>query len=72
MSQCQSPNATHNNTVSVLEGARQASVAAAATQAAVTTAEIVFLRACLASALANGVSTSNYVYGLKQLGTGGY
>jgi hypothetical protein len=32
---------------------------------------IQFLRSCLASAIANGQSTSCYISGLKELGTGG-
>jgi hypothetical protein len=50
MSQYSGDNQTHKATVSVAEGTRQVAVAAAATQAAAIAAELVFFRACLASA----------------------
>jgi hypothetical protein len=71
MSQYTGDNQTHKTTVSVAEGQRQVAVAAAATQAAVNTAEISFYRTCRTSALANSVSHVVYADALRALGTGG-
>jgi hypothetical protein len=68
MSQCQGGNATHNAAVSVAEGIRGVTVAAATTQAQATAAEITFYRACLASGLANNVGIGPYLAALRQLG----
>jgi hypothetical protein len=70
MSQYGGDNQTHKTTIAVAEGVKQSAIMAATTQSAANAAETVFLRACLASALANNVSPSTYLYGLRQL-TGG-
>jgi hypothetical protein len=56
MSVIQSGNVAHDNAVRAAEGVRQASVAAASTQAAVKAAEITFYRAVQASCRANNNS----------------
>ena len=70
MSTSNSGNKTYDDNVRAAEGSRQAAVAGA-TQAAVSSAEIVFYRAVLAAAIANGCSTSAAVRALQSLGTGG-
>lgn len=65
----QSENKGHNATVAVAEGSRQAAVTAAGNnQAAVIAAEIVFYRAALASAKANGCGTAAFESALMALG----
>jgi hypothetical protein len=71
MSKYGGDNQQHATDVAVAEGVRQVAVAAAATQVAVTAAEVTFYRAALKSGLANNVSVANYVFALRQLGTGG-
>jgi hypothetical protein len=71
MSQSQSGSQAHNTTVNAAEGVRQVAIAAASTQAAANAAEIVMQRACLASALLNGIQPGVYITALKSLGTGG-
>jgi hypothetical protein len=68
MSQCQGGNSTHNATVSVAEGVRQAAASTATTQAQIIASEITFYRACLASGLANSVGIGPYLAALRQLG----
>lgn len=71
MSTSNSGNKTHDDTVRAAEGSRQAAAVAGASQATVRSAEIVFYRSVLASALANGCSPSAAVRALQELGTGG-
>jgi hypothetical protein len=71
MSQYGGDNQTHKGNVSAAESTRQVAVAAASTQASVTSAEISFYRTCRTSALANNVSPTVYIDALKSLGTGG-
>lgn len=62
----------HDLVVDAAESMRQVAVAAAANQAAARAAEIVFYRACLASAKVNNPSCiAVYVEALYELGTGG-
>jgi hypothetical protein len=71
MSISKSGNKSHDDTVNTAEGVRQIAVAAAATQAAVNSAEVTFYRAALASAKANGIGIEPFVSALRSLGTGG-
>jgi hypothetical protein len=72
MSVIYSENSTHRANLLAAEHARQIAYAGAAgSQAAVTTADIVHFRACLASAKANGCGTDIFVTALKSLNTGG-
>ena len=73
MSCSQSDNKTHNAAVANAEGVRQAAVAAASTQAAVTAAEITFYRSVLASCKSNlgGAGQEAAISALKALGTSG-
>lgn len=72
MSITKGENRVHNDTCNLSEGTRQGACAAAAgNQATVKAAEIIFYRACLASALANGVQSGAFVRALQDLGTGG-
>ena len=72
MSIIQSGNRTHDTTCLIAEGVRQVAVAAAAgNQATAAAAEIVFYRACRASAMANGIQEGQFSTALKELGTGG-
>jgi hypothetical protein len=63
----------HDNAIALAEATRQVAVAAAASQAAVRTAEIVFYRAALASAKTNNNSSGveQFSTALRELGTGG-
>jgi hypothetical protein len=72
MSITKSGNRTHDDTCNFSEMNRQAAVAAAAgNQVTVRAAEIVHYRACLASAIANGLQAGAFVAALRDLGTGG-
>jgi hypothetical protein len=64
-------NQNHDNTVNTAESTRQVAVAAAASQAAVNSAEITFYRAAKASAIANGCGVEPFITALRSLGTGG-
>jgi hypothetical protein len=64
-------NATHRMNCQVAEGVKQTSISASSTAAQVRAAEAVYFRSCLASAKANGVSTSPFVEALYELGFGG-
>jgi len=72
MSSCQSGIKAHDDAVAKAEGARQTAVAGA-TQAQVTTAEITFYRAVLASCKTNlgGSGQEAAISALKALGTSG-
>jgi hypothetical protein len=59
----------HDVTMIAAEGQRQS--AAAATMSAARTADIVFHRAGLASALANGIAPGPWMNALRELGTNG-
>lgn len=62
----------HDDTCNASEMTRQSAVAAATgNQATIRAAEITHYRACLASALANGVQGGVFVDALRTLGTGG-
>jgi hypothetical protein len=61
-------NFNFNAAANALEGMRQTSVASAATQAAVISAEIVYYRALYKLALSSSISTSNFVQALHSLG----
>jgi hypothetical protein len=70
MSAIYSENAAHRAAILAAEGARQSAVGLATTQSAVRSAEIVYARACLKSALANGIpDASNWTMLLLALGT---
>jgi len=71
MSTVNSGNRTHDTTCNQSEGVRQVSVAAATTQAAVNTAEILHYRNCLASALANNCGVQPFMSALRSLGVTG-
>jgi hypothetical protein len=61
----------HDDAVLAAEGVRQTALAIATTQAAATSAAITFFRACVTSAVANGVGTEQFRAALRELGTGG-
>jgi hypothetical protein len=67
MSALYSENKTHRDAVVAAEGARQVAVAAASTQSAVRSAELVYARAGLKSALANSCDTASWVWLLQSL-----
>jgi hypothetical protein len=72
MSRGYSGNTAHDSTVNAAENTLQAAVVAAAgSQSAIKTAEIVFHRALVKSALANNVSPSAAMQALKELGVTG-
>jgi hypothetical protein len=72
MSITKSGNRPHDDVCNLSEMQRQAAVAAnAGNQAGVRAAEIVHYRACLASAIANGLQAGAFVAALGDLGTGG-
>jgi hypothetical protein len=71
MSTIKTSNDTHNTTVNVAEGSRQAAVMAATTQAQAKAADIAFYRVARASALANNCGVSAFIQALHSLGTGG-
>jgi hypothetical protein len=71
MSIIQSGNGAHSASIVVAEGTRQVALAGTPTMAQAKAADIIFHRACLASAIANGVSTVQFSTALKELGTGG-
>ncbi len=71
MSKVDTDNLTHNKTVTISEGLRQAVVAAASTPAAIRTAEITHYRTCLASARANNCGVTTFMDALRELGVGG-
>jgi hypothetical protein len=71
MSLTKSGNRLHDDACNTAEGARQAAGVAGVTQATMVTAEILFYRACVASAVARGLDTAPFVRALKDLGTGG-
>jgi hypothetical protein len=71
MARIRTGNATHDATLMAAEKTLQQSIAAAAGDAAaIKTAEIVFYRAGLASALAdnNGSNAAHFLTALRQLG----
>jgi hypothetical protein len=61
----------HDDLVLRAENTRQISTAAASTQAAVISADVIFHRAVVQSALKNGVSPSAAMMALKHLGVTG-
>jgi hypothetical protein len=65
-----SPNPVHNATVATALSVCQSATVPGASQATVTSADIIFYRACLASAIANKCGTSGYLMALKALGVG--
>jgi hypothetical protein len=71
MSVIKSGNFIHDSAIAAAEGIRQTAVMAAASQAAVRTAEITFYRAVRASCIANnnqsGIAQANAA--LRELGT---
>lgn len=60
----------HDDTANKAEGARQATVTGA-TQPTIITAEVLYYRAVVKSALTNNVSTSAAMQALKELGVTG-
>ena len=69
MSAIYSENSAHRAAILSAEAARQSAVAVATTQSAIRSAEIVYARACLKSALANGIpDASNWTTLLLSLG----
>jgi hypothetical protein len=69
MSMIKTGNATHDNNCYLSEMQRQATVAAATTQAQVTVADRTHFRNCLASAKTNGCGLDPFLNGLRELGT---
>jgi hypothetical protein len=65
-----SPNTAHNATVATALSVCQSAIVPGASQATVMSADIVFYRACLASAIARNCGTSGYLMALKALGVG--
>jgi hypothetical protein len=61
----------HDDLVLRAENTRQSSTAAATTQAAVISADVIFHRAVVKSALANGISPAASMLALKHLGVSG-
>ena len=61
----------HDDLVLRAENARQVSTAAATTQAAVVSSDIIFHRAFVASAIKNGISPAASMLALKHLGVTG-
>jgi Mg-chelatase subunit ChlD len=60
---------THDDTVRLSEGVRQAAVAAAGNnQASVNTAELAHFRTCLASAIANKCGAEPWTTAIKSMG----
>jgi hypothetical protein len=70
MSVVYSENAAHRAALLAAEQTRQASCPPGSSQATVTAADIVYFRACVASAIANGVSSQQFSTALRELGTG--
>ena len=72
MSKIQSGNKTHDDACNAADTTRSAVLATpGVTQAQAKTADITYFRACLGSAIANGVQPGIFSDALKQLGTGG-
>jgi hypothetical protein len=63
-------NKSFDDTAAQQEGVRQTAVSGA-TQSAARTAEIAYFRALVTSALANGISPSNFIQALFALGVPG-
>jgi hypothetical protein len=61
----------HDQVQNAAEAVRQSAITPTTAQSAVNTATIVFHRACVKSALANGVSPSASMQALKELGVTG-
>lgn len=61
----------HDDTQNKAEGIRQGAAAPNATRATIVTAEVLFHRAVVKSALANNVSASSSMMALKELGVTG-
>jgi hypothetical protein len=66
-----SENASHRAALQAAELTRQASSPPGASQATVKAADIAYYRACVTSALANGVTPQQFMTALRELGTGG-
>ena len=60
----------HDDTMSSAESTRQAAVSSSS-QSTTRTAEIAYFRAARASAIANGVSPTPFIFALIELGAGG-
>jgi hypothetical protein len=72
MSVVKSGNATHDKNCADAERKRQASVVSGASQATVRSAEVTYYQTCRTSAIANGVSPSQFNDALRELqGTAG-
>jgi hypothetical protein len=71
MSFTKSGNKAHDDACNTAESTRQAAAVPGVTQATMVSAEILFYRACVASAVARGLDTAPFVRALKDLGTGG-
>jgi len=71
MSVTYSENSGHRAALLSAEQTRQASSPPDASQATLKAADIAFYRSALASAVANGVPTSQFEFALRELGTGG-
>ena len=71
MSSSQSGIKAHDDVVNAAEAARQSSITPATAQATVISADVLFYRAVVKSALKNGVSTSAAMSALKSLGVTG-
>jgi hypothetical protein len=71
MSVSQSGVKAHDDTCNKAEALRQAAAVAGASQASVKIAEVAYYRTCLASARANGVSPSQFISALYELGQAG-
>jgi len=71
MSVIYSENSTHRANIANAERVRQGSITAASTQTAINTAELLFYRTVLASALANNCDASTFTTALWALGVRG-
>ena len=65
-----SENGTHNANLAAAESVRQASAPPGSSQATCKSADLVFARAALASATANGCGQSQWLAMLRELGVG--
>jgi hypothetical protein len=72
MSVVKSGNANHDKNCADAERKRQSAVVAGASQSSIRSAEVAFYQTCRASAIANGVSPSQFNDALRELqGTAG-
>lgn len=68
MSSHNTGNSNFNAAANSAEAARQAAAVPGASQTTITNAEIVYYRACVKAAIANGISPSVFLQALYDLG----